>query len=82
MIRADMLTWRDYDGYTKMTAPSSNVYSADEDESKHIIVHENLSRNCSTDESESKRNVVHKNLSQKYSTDESESKWSIVNKTL
>ena len=38
MMRSDTLNWHDYGGYTKITAPSSNVYSTDEDESKRIIV--------------------------------------------
>ena len=52
-----------------MTAPSSNVYSTDEDESKCIIVHKTLSHNCSTDESESKQSIVNETLSQNYSAD-------------
>ena len=48
MMRYDTLNWHGYGGYTEMTAPSSNVYSTDEDESKHIIVHEGLSQCCST----------------------------------
>ena len=43
MIRYDILNWHDYGGYTKMTAPSSNVNSTDEDVSKRIIVHKTLS---------------------------------------
>ena len=46
-MRADTLNWHSYGGYTKMTAPSSNVYSTDEDESKRIIAHKNLSQNYS-----------------------------------
>ena len=38
MMRADTLNWHDYGGYTEMTAPSSNVYSMDGDESKRSIV--------------------------------------------
>ena len=49
MMRSDTLNWHDYGGYTKMTAPSSNVNSTNENESKLIIVHDTLSRNCSTD---------------------------------
>ena len=41
----------------------------DEDESKEIIVHKNLSENLSKDVSESECNIVHENLSQKNSTD-------------
>ena len=58
MIRSDTLNWHDYGGYTKMTAPSLNVNSTDEDESKVIIVHDTLSRNCSTNEGKSKRSIV------------------------
>ena len=49
-MRADTLNWHDYDGFAEMTAPFSNVYSMDEDESKCILVHEALSRNCSANE--------------------------------
>ena len=40
MMRSDTLNWHDYGCYTEMTAPYSNVNSTDEDESKHIMVHE------------------------------------------
>ena len=43
MMRPDALNWHNFGGFTKMTDPSSNVYSTDEDESKRIIVHETLS---------------------------------------
>ena len=46
-MKYDTLNSYNYGGYTKMTAPSSNVYSTDEDESKRIIVHETLSHNYS-----------------------------------
>ena len=36
MMISDTLNWYDYGGYTEMTAPSSNVYSTYEDESKRI----------------------------------------------
>ena len=39
--------------YAEETAPSSNVNVTDEDESKEIIVHENLLENISMDVSES-----------------------------
>ena len=42
MMRSDKLNWHDHGGYTKMTAPSSNIIVTDEDESKEIIVHETL----------------------------------------
>ena len=47
IINTDTLNWHDYDGYTKITAPSLNVNSMDEDESKRIIVHKTLSQSCS-----------------------------------
>ena len=31
MMRSDTLNWHNYGGYTKITAPSSNVNSMDED---------------------------------------------------
>ena len=49
MMRSDTLNWHDYGGHTEMTDPSSNVYSADEEESKRIIVHEGLSQSCSAE---------------------------------
>ena len=49
MIIAVTFNWHDYGGYTVMTAPSLNVYSMDEDESKLIIVHNTLSQNYSED---------------------------------
>ena len=52
-----------------MNAPSSNVYSTDEDESKRVIVHEGLSQSCSTNEDKSKQSIVNETLSQKYSAD-------------
>ena len=72
MMRSNNLNWYDHGGYTEMTAPSLNVNVMDEDESKHIIVHECLSENCSTDVSKSKQNIINKNLSQKNSADVSE----------
>ena len=73
---SDNLNWYDHDGYTEITAPSLNVNVTDEDESKHIIVHESLSENCSTDISKSKRNIVNETLSQKNSA--SVSKYTIT----
>ena len=55
-----------------MTDPYLNVNATDEDESKRIIVHENLSKNCSMGVSESKCNFVNKMLSQNNSADVSE----------
>ena len=40
MMRSDTLNCHDYGGYTEITAPSSDVNSTDEAESKRIIVHE------------------------------------------
>ena len=31
MMRSNTRNWHDYGGYTEMTAPSSNVYSTDEE---------------------------------------------------
>ena len=58
MMKSDTLNWHDYGGYTKTTAPSSNVYSMDEDESKRIIVHKTLSQNFSVNKDESKISIV------------------------
>ena len=69
MMISDTLNWHDYDGFTEITAPSSNVYSADEDESKRIIVHKTLLQNCSAGESELKIIIVHKTLLHNYSAD-------------
>ena len=62
MMRSDNLNWYNHGGYTEMTAPSLNVNVTDEDKSKEIIMHENLSQNSSTDASESKRNIVNETL--------------------
>ena len=69
MMRYNTRDWHNYGGYTEMTAPSSNVYSTDEDESKHIIVHEGLSRSCSTNEGESESSIVNEILLQNDSAD-------------
>ena len=69
MTRYDALNWHGYGGYTEMTAPSSKVYSTEEDESKRIIVHKTLSRNCSANEDESKQSIVNETLLQNYSAD-------------
>ena len=69
MMRADTLNWHYYGGYTKMTAPSSNIYSTGEDESKLIIVHETSSQICSANKDESKQIIVNETLSQNYSAD-------------
>ena len=72
MMRSDNLNWHDHGGYTKMTAPSSNVNVTDEDESKEIIVHKTLSENSSTDVRKSERNIVKETLSQNDSANVSE----------
>ena len=69
MMRADTLNYHDYGGYTEMTAPSSNVYSTDEDKSKCIILHKTLLQNCSVNKDKSKQSIINKTLSQKYSAD-------------
>ena len=48
MMRSNNLNWPDCGGYTEMTAPSLNVNAMDGEESKRIMVHEDLSENCST----------------------------------
>ena len=68
MMISYTLNCPNYGIYTEMTDPSSNVYSADEDESKLIIVHEDLSQNFSTNEGESKRSIINENLGYNYST--------------
>ena len=55
--------------YAEETSPSSNVNVTDEDESKEITVHENLSENLSMDISESECIIVHETLSQNNSSD-------------
>ena len=82
MMRSDTLNWHDYGSYTEMNDLYLNVYSADEDESKRIIVHEGLSQSCSSNEDKSKRIIVHKKLSEICPMNENESKRSIVNKTI
>ena len=64
MMRYDEHNWHVHGSYTEDTAPSSNVNVMDEDESKEIIVHKNLSDNQYKDVSESECNIFHKNLSQ------------------
>ena len=69
MMIYNTLNWHNYGGYTKMTAPCSNVYSMDEDKSKRIIVHKTLLHNCSANKDESKQSIVNKTSSQNYSAD-------------
>ena len=69
MMISDNFNWHDYGGYTEITVPPLNVYSTDEDKSKHIIVPKGSSQSCSTNEGESKPSIVNKKLSQNDSTD-------------
>ena len=55
--------------YAEETDLSMKVNVMDEDESKEIILHENLSENKSKDVSESECSIVHENLSQNNSSD-------------
>ena len=68
-MRSDKLNRHDHGSYTEMTTSSLNVNVTDEDESKEIIVNENLLGNNSKDVSESKRNTVSETLSQNNSAD-------------
>ena len=72
MMKSDNLNWYDHGGYTKMTAPYSNVNFTNESESKRSIVNENLLQSCSMNENKSKRSIVNKPLSQKCSADKNE----------
>ena len=69
MMRYNTLNWHNYGGYTEITDPSLNVNDTDEDESKRIIMHEDLSQSFYTNESESKYSIVNKTLSQNNSAD-------------
>ena len=69
MMISDRLKRHDHGSYAEKTAPSSNVNTTDEDESKEIIVHETLSENKSKDVSESEHNIVNKILLQNNSAD-------------
>ena len=53
MMRSDENNRHVHGSYVEETAPSSNVNVTDEDESKEIIVRENLSENISKDVSKS-----------------------------
>ena len=72
MMRADARNFHGYPVRTEMTDLSLQIFSTDEDESKGIIVHENLSQSCSKDEDESKGIIANKTLSQSCSMDEDE----------
>ena len=52
IMRADALNLHVYPVRTERTNPSSHVYFTDEDESKGIIVNENLSQTCSMEDDE------------------------------
>ena len=69
---SDNLNWYNHVGYKEMIDPSSNINATDEDKSKQIIVHENLSENCSTNVSKSERNIVNETSLQKNSANLSE----------
>ena len=69
---SDKLNWYDHSGYTKMTAPYSNVIITNKSESKHSIVNENLSQSGSTNENKSKHSIVNEPLLQKGSAKENE----------
>ena len=64
MMRTDRLNRHIHGSYTGNTASSSNVNVTDEDKSKEIIVHKNLSDNQSNDVSESECDIAHETLSQ------------------
>ena len=52
IIRSNNINWYDHGGYTKMTAPYSNVIVTNDSKSKRSIINENLSQNCSAKEKE------------------------------
>ena len=68
-MRSDEYNLHVHGSYAEQTAPSSNGNVTEEEESKEIIVHKNLSGNQSKDVSESECNIVHKTLSQNNSAD-------------
>ena len=69
MMRYDQINRHGHSSYAEKIAPSSNVNVTDEDESKEIILHENLLENKSKDLSKSECNIVHETLSQNNSED-------------
>ena len=71
-MRADAFNLHIYPVITKMNSRSLHVCSTNEDESKCIIVHENLSQSCYTDEDKSKRSIINKTLSQICSAEKDE----------
>ena len=86
MMRADTLNCHDCGCYTEMTDLSSNVYSTENDESKHIIVHKTLLQNYYVSEDESKQSTVNEKILQNYyaevenlcSTEEDKSEYTIM----
>ena len=72
MMRSNNLNWYDRGGYTKMTAPYSNVNVTNKGESKCSVVNENLLQICSTTENKLKRTIVNEPLSQNCSAKENE----------
>ena len=66
MMRSDNLNRHKHSGYTEITSPCLNVNATEEDESKRIIVHKNLSENCYTDVSESKKNCQQNFIAEKF----------------
>ena len=69
MMRSDNFNWYNHGGYTKMTAPYSNVNVRNEGESKRSIVNKKLSDSCSMDERESKCSIINEPLSRNCSAD-------------
>ena len=69
MMRSDEHNRRVHGSYAEEIFPSLNVNVTDEDKSKEIIVHKNLSDNQSNDVSESECNIAHETLSQNNSAD-------------
>ena len=72
MMRSNNLNWYDHGGYTKMTAPYSNVNVTNESESKWSIVNENLSQSGSTNKNKSKSSNANETLSHSCSAKENE----------
>ena len=68
-MRSDEHNWPVHGSYVEETALLSNVNFTDEDESKEIIVQENLPENQSMGVSESECNIVHETLLQNNSSD-------------
>ena len=69
MMRYDEHNRNVHNSYAEETSPPLNVNVTDEDESKEIIEHENLSENKSKDVNKSEYNIVYETLSQNNSKD-------------